>query len=44
MNELSEVFGEEQDYVEQLLADRPITTLASALAPGVVIGSMLRRH
>lgn len=42
--ELSETLREEEGHVEQLIADRPITTMASAFALGVVIGFMLRRH
>ncbi len=34
----------QKDHVEQLIAERPITTMASAFALGVVIGFMLRRH
>jgi ElaB/YqjD/DUF883 family membrane-anchored ribosome-binding protein len=44
LNELSETLGGEQDRVEKLIAERPITTLASAFALGVVVGFMLRRH
>ena len=41
--ELGETLGEEEGHVEQLIAERPITTMASAFALGVVIGFMLRR-
>jgi len=34
----------EEGHVEQLIAERPITTMASAFALGVVIGFMMRRH
>jgi ElaB/YqjD/DUF883 family membrane-anchored ribosome-binding protein len=44
LNELSETLREEEGHVEQLIAERPITTMASAFALGVVIGFMLRRH
>ncbi|MGY8706316.1 hypothetical protein RAD16_11315 [Bradyrhizobium sp. 18BD] len=42
--ELGETVSEEQEQLEGLVADRPITSLASAFALGVVVGFMLRRH
>ena len=44
LNELAETLGEKEDHVEALIAERPIATMASAFALGVVIGFMLRRH
>jgi ElaB/YqjD/DUF883 family membrane-anchored ribosome-binding protein len=44
LNDLGEILSEEEDHVEKLIAERPITTLASAFALGVVIGFMMRRH
>jgi ElaB/YqjD/DUF883 family membrane-anchored ribosome-binding protein len=44
LSELGETLSAEQDHVEKLIADRPIATLASAFALGVVVGLMLRRH
>lgn len=44
LTELGETLREEEGHVEQLIAERPITTMASAFALGVVIGFMLRRH
>jgi ElaB/YqjD/DUF883 family membrane-anchored ribosome-binding protein len=44
VNDLGEILSEEEDHVEKLIAERPITTLASAFALGVVIGFMMRRH
>jgi ElaB/YqjD/DUF883 family membrane-anchored ribosome-binding protein len=44
LNELGETLSEQEDRIEKLISDRPITTLASALALGVVVGFMLRRH
>ena len=34
----------EQEQVEKLIADRPIATLASAFAVGVVVAFILKRH
>jgi ElaB/YqjD/DUF883 family membrane-anchored ribosome-binding protein len=42
--ELGETLSQEEDHVEKLIAERPITSMASAFALGVVIGFMLRRH
>lgn len=44
LTELGETLSEEEEHVEKLIAERPITTMASAFALGVVIGFMLRRH
>ena len=44
LSELGETLSEQEDHVEKLIAERPIATLASAFALGVVIGFMLRRH
>lgn len=44
LNELGETLSEQEDHVEKLISDHPITSLASAFALGVVIGFMLRRH
>lgn len=44
LNELGEILSEQEDHIENLISDRPITTLASAFALGVVVGFTLRRH
>jgi ElaB/YqjD/DUF883 family membrane-anchored ribosome-binding protein len=44
LNELGETLNTEEEYVEQLIAERPIAALASAFALGIAIGLMLRRH
>jgi ElaB/YqjD/DUF883 family membrane-anchored ribosome-binding protein len=44
LTELGETVDEEQEQLQGLVADRPITSLASAFALGVVVGFMLRRH
>lgn len=44
LNELGETLSEHEDHVEKIISDRPIASLASAFALGVVIGFMLRRH
>jgi ElaB/YqjD/DUF883 family membrane-anchored ribosome-binding protein len=43
LNDLGETLGQEEDRIGDILSDRPIATLASAFALGVVVGFMLRR-
>ncbi|MVT53418.1 hypothetical protein GPL17_23385 [Bradyrhizobium yuanmingense] len=42
--ELGETVEQEQEQLQSLIAERPIPSLASAFALGVVVGFMLRRH
>ncbi|WFU83814.1 hypothetical protein QA645_14025 [Bradyrhizobium sp. CIAT3101] len=42
--ELGETVGDEQEQLHDLVAERPVASLASAFALGVVVGFMLRRH
>jgi ElaB/YqjD/DUF883 family membrane-anchored ribosome-binding protein len=44
LNDLSETLGEQEEHLEDIVSERPITSLASAFALGVVVGFMLRRH
>ncbi|MFK4506619.1 ElaB/YqjD/DUF883 family membrane-anchored ribosome-binding protein [Bradyrhizobium huanghuaihaiense] len=44
LTELGETVSEEQEQLHSLLAERPVASLASAFALGVVVGFMLRRH
>jgi ElaB/YqjD/DUF883 family membrane-anchored ribosome-binding protein len=44
LNDLGETLNEHEDHVGHIISERPITTLASAFALGVVVGFMLRRH
>jgi ElaB/YqjD/DUF883 family membrane-anchored ribosome-binding protein len=44
LNELGETMSEQEGQVQDLVSERPVTTLASAFALGVVVGFMLRRH
>jgi ElaB/YqjD/DUF883 family membrane-anchored ribosome-binding protein len=44
LNDLGSTLSEQEDHVEKIISDRPIASLASAFALGVVIGFMLRRH
>ena len=42
--ELGETVSEEQEQLHDLMRERPVVSLASAFALGVVVGFMLRRH
>ena len=44
LNDLGETLSEQEGQLESIIAERPITSLASAFALGVVVGFMLRRH
>ena len=44
LNDLGETLSEEEGHVENFISDRPVTSLASAFALGVVVGFMLRKH
>lgn len=44
LNELGETLSDQEDNLESIISGRPITSLASAFALGVVVGFMLRRH
>jgi ElaB/YqjD/DUF883 family membrane-anchored ribosome-binding protein len=44
LNDLGETLSEQEENLEGIISERPITSLASAFALGVVVGFMLRRH
>jgi len=44
LSDLAETLNEQEEHVGDIISERPITTLASAFALGVVVGFMLRRH
>jgi ElaB/YqjD/DUF883 family membrane-anchored ribosome-binding protein len=44
LNDLTKTLGEQEDHFENFISDRPVASLASAFALGVVVGFMLRRH
>ena len=44
LTELGETLIEQEDHLESIISDRPVTSLASAFALGVVVGFMLRSH
>ena len=42
--ELSQELGQEEGQIGKLVAERPVASLASAFALGVIVGLALRRH
>jgi ElaB/YqjD/DUF883 family membrane-anchored ribosome-binding protein len=44
LDDLSETLSEQEGHVANIISDRPITSLASAFALGIVVGFILRRH
>ena len=44
LNDLGETLSQEEEQLARLIADRPVTSLASAFALGVVVGILMRRH
>jgi ElaB/YqjD/DUF883 family membrane-anchored ribosome-binding protein len=44
LSDLGDTLEQQEDRLEKLIADRPIASLASAFALGVVVGLMLRNH
>ena len=44
LEDLGETLGEEEKFVESLIAERPMAAVASAFALGVAVGLMVRRR
>jgi len=44
LNELGETLSEQEENLESIISERPITSIASAFALGIVVGFMLRRY
>jgi ElaB/YqjD/DUF883 family membrane-anchored ribosome-binding protein len=44
LDDLGETLSEQERHVANIISDRPITSLASAFALGIVVGFILRRH
>ena len=44
LNDLTKTLSEQEDHFENFISDRPVASLASAFALGVVVGFMMRRH
>ena len=42
--DLGEILGQQEGQIGKLVADRPVASLASAFALGIVVGLALRRH
>ncbi|MGA7806985.1 hypothetical protein [Bradyrhizobium sp.] len=44
LNGLGETLGQDEEQLVKLISERPIASLASAFALGIVVGLLLRRH
>jgi ElaB/YqjD/DUF883 family membrane-anchored ribosome-binding protein len=44
MNDLGETLSQDEEQLARLIADRPMTSLVSAFALGVVAGLLMRRN
>jgi ElaB/YqjD/DUF883 family membrane-anchored ribosome-binding protein len=44
LNELGEALSQEEAELARIVSDRPVASLASAFALGVVVGLLMRRH
>lgn len=44
LNELGETLSEQEHQLAKLVSERPVTSLASAFALGIVVGLLMRRH
>jgi len=44
LDDLGQTLSEQEGNLESIITERPIASLASAFALGVVVGLMLRRH
>jgi ElaB/YqjD/DUF883 family membrane-anchored ribosome-binding protein len=44
LNDLGETLSEQEGNIESIISERPIASLASAFALGVIVGFMLRRY
>jgi len=44
LNDLGDTLSEQEEHLESIISERPITSLVAAFALGAIIGFMLRRH
>jgi ElaB/YqjD/DUF883 family membrane-anchored ribosome-binding protein len=44
LDDLGGTLEQQEDHIEKLVSNRPIASLASAFALGIVVGLMLRKH
>jgi ElaB/YqjD/DUF883 family membrane-anchored ribosome-binding protein len=44
LDDLGGTLEQQEDHLGKILSDRPVASLASALALGIVVGLMLRKH
>jgi ElaB/YqjD/DUF883 family membrane-anchored ribosome-binding protein len=44
LSDLGETLNDQEDHLEKIISERPVASLASAFALGIVVGLLLRRH
>ena len=44
LSDLGDTLSEQEEHLESIISERPITSLAAAFALGAIVGFMLRRH
>jgi len=44
LSDLGDTLSEQEEHLESIISERPVTSLAAAFALGAIIGLMLRRH
>ena len=44
LSDLGDTLSEQEEHLESIISERPITSLAAAFALGAIVGLMLRRH
>jgi ElaB/YqjD/DUF883 family membrane-anchored ribosome-binding protein len=44
LDDLEDTLDQQEDHLKKLVTDRPVASLASAFALGIVVGLMLRKH
>ncbi len=44
LGDIAETLSDEESQVAKLIAERPVTSVASAFALGLLVGMLMRRH
>jgi ElaB/YqjD/DUF883 family membrane-anchored ribosome-binding protein len=44
IDDLGKTLSEQEGHIEAFMTERPVASLASAFAVGVIVGLLLRRH
>ncbi|MGA2290347.1 DUF883 family protein [Bradyrhizobium sp.] len=44
LNDLGETLGDQEDHIDKIISERPVASLASAFALGVIVGWLTGRN